>query len=297
MKIVHEEASSILSPQDTGFLSGGFTHTLNAYNGCGFGATSCGQYCYAQFAANWNYGMGNSTKWGHGIMVKHNAAKLLREELSRMRPERRQKLRIFMSSVTDPYQPLESKEHLTRRLLEVFAEFHDLGLLVIQTRSNLILEDMPIIQKIPYAWVSMTIETDYQDLLRDISPGGISIKQRLETVKKLRQHSIPVQIAVSPCLPYSSDFPATLLKTTANRVIVDSLVDGDGARGGRTARSPFALKADMLKEKHGWDWRNSDHAHILYAILNQSPSITTGWSDEGFGGIESQVFLKQKSMF
>jgi DNA repair photolyase len=65
-----------------------------------------------------------------------------------------------MNSVTDPYQPLEKRYRLTRQCLEVFAQFDDLDLLVIQTRSPLVIDDLELIACIPYAFLSMTLETD-----------------------------------------------------------------------------------------------------------------------------------------
>ena len=41
------ENASILTPT-SGFLETGYTHTLNAYQGCAFAGSLCGTYCYAQ---------------------------------------------------------------------------------------------------------------------------------------------------------------------------------------------------------------------------------------------------------
>ena len=58
MEITSKEAKSILTPQHSGLLTAGpypFTHTLSGYVGCGFGQTTCGLYCYAQFLPNWSF--------------------------------------------------------------------------------------------------------------------------------------------------------------------------------------------------------------------------------------------------
>src|SRR5712691_2857562 len=112
MEFILKEAKSILTPQHTGFLAEGpypFTHALSGYIGCGFGQTTCGLYCYAQFLPNWSFS-GFSAAWGQAVSVKANAAQLLDKALSAMRPTTRQNLRIFMSSTTDPYQPIERKQ-------------------------------------------------------------------------------------------------------------------------------------------------------------------------------------------
>src|SRR4051812_21356845 len=115
IEILQKEAASILTPQRKGFLAAGpypFTHTLSGYVGCGFGQTTCGLYCYAQFLPNWQFRqfpVDSPTAWGQAVQVKTNAAQILEKTLSTMKPKVRQSLRIFMSSSTDPYQPAENQ--------------------------------------------------------------------------------------------------------------------------------------------------------------------------------------------
>ncbi len=287
MDIHMREAKGILNPQRSGFLAGGphpFTHTLSAYVGCGFGQTTCGMYCYAQFLPNWSF-MGNNATWGTAVHVKTNAAELLAHTLEKMRPETRQHLRIFMSSSTDPYQPIEHTYQMTQRCLEVFARYPDLDLLVVQTRSPLVARDLPLLQQIPYAWLSMTIETDDQLYLKSLR-GGPPLAKRWETVRAASTMGIPTQITVSPCLPYSSveGFGQQLLESGAQRIIVDTMVDGDGTAGKRTAQSPFAEAAP--------DWIETRHAHLLYEYLcrhDEAKTIAIGWSQEGFCGIAPRI--------
>src|SRR6266702_9001708 len=109
MEITLKEAKSILTPQHSGLLTAGpypFTHTLSGYVGCGFGQTTCGLYCYAQFLPNWSFS-GLNAEWGQGVVVKANAAEMLEKTLHSMKTVSRQRLRIIMSSTTDPYQHLE----------------------------------------------------------------------------------------------------------------------------------------------------------------------------------------------
>ncbi|EFH83922.1 SPL family radical SAM protein [Ktedonobacter racemifer] len=283
METTLKEAKSILTPQRKGFLAGGpypFTHALSAYVGCGFGRTTCGMYCYAQFLPNWSFGS-NGAAWGDAVQVKTNAATLLERELKRMSPEARGHLRIFMSSTTDPYQPLERTYEVTRQCLEVFVGFPDLDLLVIQTRSPLAERDLPLLTRIPYAWLSVTIETDDQEYLKQLR-GGPALEKRWELVRAASQHGVPTQITVSPCLPYSSveQFGERLLTSGARRVIVDTVVDGDGSGGRRTAHSPFAQAES--------NWSETSAAHHLYAYLSERAGeheIALGWSNAGFCGI------------
>jgi DNA repair photolyase len=283
MEILLKEAKSILTPQRNGFLAARpypFTHSLSGYVGCGFGQTTCGLYCYAQFLPNWHF-RGFTEEWGHAVQVKTNAAQLLEKALSAMKAEARQKLRIFMSSTTDPYQPIERQHQITRQCLEVFVQYTDLDLLVIQTRSPLASRDFSIIRQIPYAWLSISIETDDQAYLKRLK-GGPLLANRWELVRAARASDINTQITVSPCLPFTDavEFGQRLLQSGAHRLVVDSIMDGDGAGGARTARSPFA------KVEPGW--ADTSHAHQLYHYLQEHASgtgISLGWSIGGFCGI------------
>jgi len=82
MGIVLKEAKSILTPQRAGFLATGpypFTHGSRVM-WLGFGQTTCGLYCYAQFLPSWSF---NDLQriGGKAVQVKTNAAQLLNETL------------------------------------------------------------------------------------------------------------------------------------------------------------------------------------------------------------------------
>jgi len=243
MKIRYKQAKSILSPQKSGFLTAGerpYTHSLSWATGCQLGKLYCGAYCYAQMLPNWHFGRREGEAWGEALIIKANAPELLDAQLARAR--NRRALRIFMSPVTDPYQPIERKLRLTRRCLEVFARYDDLDLLLIQTRAPAVVDDLDRLAAIPYAWLGMTIETDRHDL--PYGPAKSHIERRLTAVKRAVECGVSAQIAVSPCLPYSDDFAERLLATGAQRIVIDTFAIGDGSRGRRTGKSPFAALAD-----------------------------------------------------
>ena len=270
------QVKKILTPQKNGFLAKGqypFTHSLSWAVGCGFGQTYCGKYCYAQMLPNWLYNRQEGEHWGDVVIIKENAPELLAAELAKAK--KRSTMRIFMSSVTDPYQPAERKYRLTRRCLEVFAQYADLDLLVIQTRSPLVVDDLDLIATIPYAFLSMTLETDRGDLA--YGPNPPIIQQRYAAVQAAAARGIRTQIAVAPCLPYSDQFAAWLAASGAHKILVDTFVTGDGSDGERTAESPFANLAN-------YNWRNGDPACQLYNDL-KARGIPVGWSAEGFASI------------
>lgn len=270
------QSKTILSPQKRGFLTAGprpYTHSLSWAIGCGFGSIYCGAYCYAQKLPNWLFARRQGEGWGEALIIKANAPELLEAQLARAR--RRTQMRIFMSPVTDPYQPLERKLRLTRRCLDVFARYADLDLLLIQTRGPAVVDDLDRIAGIPYAWLGVSIETDRGDL--PYGPAKAHVERRLDAVARAVKAGLRVQIAVAPVLPYSPDFARRLLATGAQRIVIDTFALGDGSRGKRTASSPFAALAD-------YDWRDDSMAERLYQQLSAHHDDLS-WSGEGFAGI------------
>ena len=281
MDVTSTPAKSILTPQTGGLLASRpypFTHSLSPYTGCAYGQTTCGLYCYAQFLPNWVH-QPDGAAWGSAVRVKENAAALLDAALGGMSAARRRHLRIFMASTTDPYQPLEARYRVTRQCLEVFARYADLDLLMVQTRGPLAARDFDLLEQIPYAWLSVTVETDDEQLLRQLK-GGPPVGKRLALVEAAAGRGIKTQVAVSPCLAYTPDFARRLLATGARRFVVDTLVEGDGGRGARTARSPFAAVYPH--------WRDQAAARELYECLGAA-GAEAGWSAAGFCGIPPRV--------
>jgi DNA repair photolyase len=265
---------SILTPA-SGYLYA-FSHTLNPYTGCAFGDGGCGVYCYV---AESPIGIYAGQPWGTWVSAKTNAAEALRRDLGRIADRRG--VRVFMSSATDPYQPVEARLRITRSVVEVFRE-QPIGLLVVQTRSPLVERDFDLLAEMPSAWISMTVETDDDGVRRALTPTCPSIERRLAAMRRARERGIRVQAAVSPALPHDAGRFVELLAGAADRVVVDTFA-GDGAHGGRTRRRPLPRRYAEL----GWgDWRDISAAERLYAALcERMGAERVGWSCEGFNAL------------
>src|SRR5215468_1187729 len=111
VEVRYKQSSGILS-KATGFINS-FDFTLNPYSGCAFGCT----YCYAAFFTPTTE---LQETWGQWVEVKENALELLRKKRKRPLLDKT----IYMSSVTDPYQPVERSLELTRSILRELLDFH-----------------------------------------------------------------------------------------------------------------------------------------------------------------------------
>src|SRR5687767_5967753 len=224
-------AKSILNP--TGGFLASYTHSLNAYQGCAFGQNSC-PYCYIREMPVQKFA---GRPWGEWVKAKLNAPELLQQELEKARRKGTfGQLRIFMSTATDPYQGAESRLKLTRGLLEVFEKSGAFGFLVVQTRSPLVERDLDLLIALgDRAAVSFTIETNRDLVRRQITPKSPSIERRLQTLERLTGAGLRTQAAISPALPSDAEEFAELIAPRARRALVDTLIDGDGAGGRRSA--------------------------------------------------------------
>src|ERR1017187_2452247 len=116
----------------------GFDASVNVYRGCEHGCI----YCYARPTHEY-LGFSAGLDFESKIMVKEDAPKLLREELSS--PKWKPQV-IAMSGVTDPYQPIERRRKLTRGCLEVLAEFRNPVAIV--TKNNLVRRDIDLLSEL-----------------------------------------------------------------------------------------------------------------------------------------------------
>ncbi|MFP3389895.1 SPL family radical SAM protein [Brevibacillus sp. SIMBA_040] len=234
----------------SGFLSD-YTHSLNPYTGCSFACS----YCYVR---QMPVSLFRDQPWGTWVDIKQEAGNLLRKEL--LRAKAKGKVTIFMSSATDPYQPVEQKEQVTRSLLEVMADDPP-DFLLVQTRSPLVRRDIDLLLSMQdRVRVSMTVETDLDDIRKHFSPQAPPIQARLKTLQLLAEAGVPTQVAIAPVLPSSEAF-AHRLRPLVNRVCIDDFYMGDGSGGKRTRKLGIASLYEQLGQEK---WYNPDAFQLVY---------------------------------
>lgn len=196
------ETRSTLNPESSGRMP--FAWTINPYRGCEFGC----QYCYARYTHEFME-MWDSRDFERKIYAKAGAAEHLRAELRRFRDKGQP---IALGTATDPYQPAERQFELTRRILEVCAEFRGLDL-SITTKSVLILRDLDLLQTLAGQHrfsVHMTVTTTNERLARLLEPKAPSPARRLAALTALAQAGVRVGVNAMPILPALNDAPRML---------------------------------------------------------------------------------------
>lgn len=266
----------------SGFLKG-FTHSLNPYTGCRFACS----YCYVRGMAIHRYHQPD-LPWGDYAHPRTGIAEQLERELSRFAKKGElDRIAILMSSVTDPYQPLERQWRLSRACVEVCLKYPP-GLLNVQTRSPLVQEDYHLLAQLgERCWLNFTLETDQEEVRKAVTPRCPPIPARLAALQQARALGLNVQITVSPCLPYSSvETFGKLLLEHGQRVVVDTFSTGDGMRGSRTAATEIPA---LYREQQWGDWRSGQSPRALYEWLRERIGERAGWSQEGFASLPLSI--------
>ncbi|KPK71375.1 hypothetical protein AMJ87_07375 [candidate division WOR_3 bacterium SM23_60] len=170
----------------------GIDYAINPYVGCGH---KC-QYCYAVFMKRFT---GHTEPWGDFVDVKTNAPEVLEQQVRRLKSSST----ISFGTVCDPYQPIEEKYELTRHCLEKLVPYkHEVSIL---TKSNLVLRDLDILQRLKDCEVGFTITSLNRRIKEIFEPGSPPAAQRFTTLKKLTNCGIQTWVFVAPILPALTD--------------------------------------------------------------------------------------------
>jgi DNA repair photolyase len=176
----------------------GFNSSINPYRGCEHGCI----YCYARPSHEY-LGFSAGLDFESNILVKTDAPELLRRELmsKKWTPEV-----IVISGVTDPYQPVERKLEITRRVLRVLAEFRNPVAMI--TKNHLITRDVDVLGEMAQ-WngsaAALSITSLDEKLQRIMEPRTSIPARRLAAVETLAKAGVPVRVMVAPVIPGLND--------------------------------------------------------------------------------------------
>lgn len=170
----------------------GAEFAINPYTGCGFGCS----YCYAVFMCR--FADRPAEDWGRFVHAKINLPEVLRREL---RSGRRRTADLFLSSVTDPYQPAESHHRLTRAALRALVDTGHQGTVQVMTRSPLVLRDLDLLILLR-ADVGLSMAPLYDSLASHLEPHSPTLDARLDTLRRLNDAGVRTYVFAGPLFPH-----------------------------------------------------------------------------------------------
>jgi DNA repair photolyase len=246
----HAIKLNVIQPRSVLNRSGMGGYTLNPYVGCPVGCS----YCYVGYMP---HKQAEGRKWGTYVDVKEGAVELLDRQLARLRKP----TTVFMSTATDPYQPVEERYQITRRMLEVFERHPQHGVFIL-TKQPLVERDLDILARLPRAAVGMSISVIDDRLSQLIEPWAPPTSARLAIISRLSAAGIATYILWAPAIvpvPMTGEFVrdsvAAIARSGARALSLDTLnyrslqPEGMTRRLARERHAPASQAQAKLIEK------------------------------------------------
>lgn len=221
----------------TGFIArGGFDFTANPYIGCTFGCS----YCYSAYLPHNPYPVED---WGRWMRAKVNAVEVARKQAPRVAGKA-----VFISSVTDPYVPVERSLLLTRGILEAMLVHQPR--LVVQTRGPLVVRDIDLFRQFRSIRLNVSIPTDSDEVRQAFEPKAPPLERRWSALEDIAAEGIPVGVCITPTLPIIDvdAFAARVEKLKPAVVVMQHFHDARGGFGADTSEEAW-----RLLPRWGWD--------------------------------------------
>jgi DNA repair photolyase len=210
-----------------------FDRSINPYRGCEHGCV----YCFAR-PTHAYLGLSPGLDFESKLFMKPNAPELLQRELSV--PDYSPKT-IAIGTNTDPYQPIERRYQIMRRILEVLDRAgHPVGIV---TKSALVLRDLDILTRMAkrdLVKVAISVTTLDLKLARVMEPRASTPPRRLGALRELVKAGVPASALVAPIIPAIND-------AEIERILEAAAETGVRHAGYVLLRLPLELK-DLFRE-------------------------------------------------
>jgi DNA repair photolyase len=187
----------------------GVDYCVNPYVGCSHGC----RYCYATFMKRFT---GHTEPWGSFVDSKTNAPEVLHRQMKKA-----SRGHVLISSVTDPYQPVEEKYKLTRRCLEVLLP-HQFSVDIL-TKSPLVLRDLDLLKQFKELEVGITITTDDDEIRKIFEPHASPIEARIQALKTLSKAGLKTYAFIGPLLPMNPEGLPEKINPYVHSVLIDRM--------------------------------------------------------------------------
>jgi DNA repair photolyase len=231
----------------------GFDRSINPYRGCEHGCV----YCFAR-PTHAYLGLSPGLDFESKLFMKPDAPELLERELSAAKYLPRT---IAIGTNTDPYQPIERRYEIMRRILQVLDRAnHPVGIV---TKSALVLRDIDILSSMAkrnLARVALSVTTLDPGLARVMEPRAATPQRRLNALRELSSAGIPTTVMVAPIIPAIND-------AEIERILDAAAAAGVSGAGYVLLRLPLEVR-DLFKE---WLMANfpDKYNHVL-SLVRQS---------------------------
>jgi len=194
--VTADTTRKIITRNDSPDIS--FDRSINPYRGCEHGCV----YCFAR-PTHAYLGLSPGLDFESKLFMKPNAPELLERELSA--PGYMPKV-IAIGTNTDPYQPIERRYKIMRRILEVLdSAGHPVGIV---TKSALVLRDLDILARMAkrdLVKVALSVTTLDPQLARTMEPRAATPPRRLDALRQLVKAGVPATVMVAPVIPALND--------------------------------------------------------------------------------------------
>jgi len=224
-QFLRDSSRSIIATNDSPDV--GFSASINPYRGCEHGCA----YCYARPTHEY-LGFSAGLDFETRILVKEDAPDLLRHELS---SPKWQPQVLGISGVTDAYQPIERRLQLTRRCLEVLADFRNPAAVI--TKNHLVTRDIDVLKQLAEhdaVMVFLSITSLDGELSRTLEPRASQPAGRLAAIEELARAGVPAGVMVAPVIPGLTDHEMPAILQAAANV-------GASSAGYTLVRLPYAV--------------------------------------------------------
>ncbi len=231
----------------------GFDRSINPYRGCEHGCI----YCFAR-PTHAFLGLSPGLDFETKLFAKTNAGAALERELAD--PAYRPRT-IAIGTNTDPYQPIERRYRIMRRILEVLSDAnHPVGIV---TKSALVLRDLDLLSSMAkrgLVKVAISVTTLDPTLARAMEPRASTPEKRIEALATLAEAGIPTSVMTAPVIPGLTDMEM-------ERILERAAAAGVKGAGYVLLRLPLEI-GDLFNE---WLKANCpDRAERVLSLMRQS---------------------------
>src|SRR5216683_2491033 len=246
-----DSTRKIITKNDSPDIS--FDRSINPYRGCEHGCV----YCFAR-PTHAYMGLSPGLEFESKLYMKPDAPELLERELSA--PNYTPQV-IAIGTNTDPYQPIERRYSIMRRILEVLERAgHPVGIV---TKSNLVTRDIDILSRLAsrkLVRVGISVTSLDAKLARVMEPRAPTPARRLEALRELVAAGIPTTVMAAPIIPAIND-------AEIERILEAAAACGVEAAGYVLLRLPLEVR-DLFRE---WLQVNfPDRERHVFALIRQT---------------------------